>query len=90
MARMPPLEKLPLAARKNRKFTNLRASNMTVSSNKGGLVRDEWLSVQADVEQQLSDSMGTEWKIDIDPLAIVPYAEDGSWGRDSPGSLIST
>lgn len=53
-------------------------------------LRDEWQSIQADFEQQLSNAMGTEWKIDIDALTIVPYGADGSWAKDSPGSMIAT
>ncbi|KAG5779279.1 hypothetical protein H9Q73_007067 [Fusarium xylarioides] len=69
MPRLPPLDKLPLAARKN--------------------LRDEWQNKLADFEEQLSKAMGVEWKIDIDALAVVSYGAEGSWARDSPGSMIA-
>ncbi|KAG5803712.1 hypothetical protein H9Q74_010886 [Fusarium xylarioides] len=69
MPRLPPLDKLPLAARKN--------------------LCDEWQNKLADFEEQLSKAMGVEWKIDIDALAVVSYGAEGSWARDSPGSMIA-
>ncbi|GAB1310702.1 hypothetical protein MFIFM68171_00912 [Madurella fahalii] len=65
--RLPPVEKLPLAVRKD--------------------VRDEWENNKADLEKQLSDLMGTQWTIDINPLAVWPYHNDG-YAKESLGSCI--
>ncbi|KAF5984890.1 hypothetical protein FCOIX_2368 [Fusarium coicis] len=59
MPRLLPLDKLPLAERKNH------------------------------FEEQLSKAMGVDWKIDIDALSVVPYGAEGSWTRESPGSMIA-
>lgn len=39
------------------------------------------------MEQKLSDKLGVPWTIDINPLAIFPYAKD-DWGKTSLGSII--
>jgi hypothetical protein len=53
---LPPVDKLPLAVRKN--------------------VRDEFENNKEEWQDQLKEILGTEWKIEINPLAIYPYAED--------------
>ncbi|KAJ3037525.1 hypothetical protein HDV00_001638 [Rhizophlyctis rosea] len=63
-----PIEKLPLAARKN--------------------FRDEFENQRADLEKQISDLLGEQWKIDINPNLIYVYAEKDSWGQTSPGDCI--
>ncbi|KXX75697.1 hypothetical protein MMYC01_208296 [Madurella mycetomatis] len=52
-------------------------------------VRDEWENNKADLEKQLSDLMGTEWTIDIDPLAIWPYHNDG-YAKESLGNCLKS
>ncbi|KAH7016185.1 uncharacterized protein B0I36DRAFT_336993 [Microdochium trichocladiopsis] len=51
-------------------------------------VRDEWEQNKPEVEQQISDTFGTPWTIEIDPLTLYPYAEEGSFGNHSPGIMI--
>ncbi|KAL5318925.1 hypothetical protein ACEPPN_013993 [Leptodophora sp. 'Broadleaf-Isolate-01'] len=63
-----PVEKLPLAVRKD--------------------VRDEWDNKKADLEKQVSELLGAEWKFEVNPLAIYPYAEPDSYGSNSLGSCI--
>ncbi|KAK4098770.1 hypothetical protein N658DRAFT_208972 [Parathielavia hyrcaniae] len=50
-------------------------------------VRDEWDNNKADLEQQLSDLLGTAWTIDIQPNAIWPYHNDG-YAKESLGSCL--
>ena len=42
---------------------------------------------KADLEKQLSDLLGAAWTIDINPLAIWPYHDDG-YAKESLGSCI--
>lgn len=53
------------------------------------IVRDEWESKKASLEQQLSEKLGATWTIDINNLAIFPYAKD-DWAKSSFGSLIAS
>lgn len=53
------------------------------------LVRDEWDNKKPEFEAQLLELLGTPWKFDINPLAIYPYAEEGSYGHHSLGSCIA-
>ncbi|KAK3300696.1 uncharacterized protein B0H64DRAFT_21068 [Chaetomium fimeti] len=50
-------------------------------------VRDEWDNSKADLEKQLSDVLGAAWTIDVNPLAIWPYHNDG-YAKESLGSCI--
>jgi len=50
-------------------------------------VRDDWENNKADLEKQLSDILGAAWTIDLNPLAIWPYHNDG-YAKDSLGSCI--
>ncbi|KIM94339.1 hypothetical protein OIDMADRAFT_45770 [Oidiodendron maius Zn] len=52
-------------------------------------VRDEWDNKKPEFEAQLLELLGTPWKFDINPLAIYPYAEEGSYGHHSLGSCIA-
>ncbi|KAH7140784.1 hypothetical protein EDB81DRAFT_885492 [Dactylonectria macrodidyma] len=52
-------------------------------------VRDEWENAKGDWEKKFSDLLGAEWTININPLAIFPYAEEGSYGHSSLGSCIA-
>ena len=52
------------------------------------LVRDDWENKKADFEKKLSDLTGASWTIDINPLAIWPYHNDG-YAKDSLGSCIA-
>nr|RBQ90145.1 hypothetical protein FVER53263_20628 [Fusarium verticillioides] len=51
MLRLPPFDKLPVAALKNH------------------------------FEDQLSKATGIDWKINIDPLAVMPYGAESSWAH---------
>jgi hypothetical protein len=53
-------------------------------------VRDEWESERESFEKKFSDLLGVEWKINIDPAAIYPYAEEGSYGHSSLGACIKS
>ncbi|EAQ92975.1 hypothetical protein CHGG_01210 [Chaetomium globosum CBS 148.51] len=50
-------------------------------------VRDEWENNKADLESQLSEVLGTAWTIEVNPLAIWPYHNDG-YAKESLGSCI--
>ena len=52
------------------------------------LVRDSWENTKEEREKKLSDLLGQPWTINVDPKAIYPYAEEGSWGATSLGDLI--
>ena len=52
-------------------------------------VRDEWENKKAEFEKKLSDLTGASWTIDINPLAIWPYHNDG-YAKDSLGSCIAS
>lgn len=51
------------------------------------LVRDEFEGKREATEKEISDFFGQPWKISADPLAIVPYANDGDYGHHSPGQM---
>ncbi len=51
-------------------------------------VRYEYENNKADLEKQLSTAMGAEWKIDINPLAVFPYAQEGNYSQKSLGSVL--
>lgn len=51
-------------------------------------VRDDWENKKTDHEQKLSDVLGQPWTVDINPLALFPYAKDG-YAKESTGSMIS-
>ncbi|KAH6650423.1 hypothetical protein F5144DRAFT_44443 [Chaetomium tenue] len=50
-------------------------------------VRDEWENNKADLEKQLSDILGTAWTIEVNPLAIWPYHNDG-YAKESLGACL--
>jgi len=51
-------------------------------------VRDGWEGKRADLEAQLLEQLGVPWTFDVNPLAIYPYAEEGSYGNQSLGDCI--
>ncbi|KAM0561460.1 hypothetical protein ACHAPJ_003341 [Fusarium lateritium] len=51
-------------------------------------IRDSWENTKEEREKKLSDLLGQPWTINVDPKAIYPYAEEGSWGATSLGDLI--
>jgi hypothetical protein len=51
-------------------------------------VRDEFENNKADLETKLSKALGAEWKVDINPLAIYPYAQEGSYAQRSLGACL--
>ncbi|KFY21556.1 hypothetical protein V493_07293 [Pseudogymnoascus sp. VKM F-4281 (FW-2241)] len=51
-------------------------------------VRDNWDSKKSELEAQLLTLLGEAWVFDINPLAIYPYAEEGSYGHGSLGECI--
>jgi len=50
-------------------------------------VRDEWDNNKTDLEKQLSDVLGAPWTVEVNPLAIWPYHNDG-YAKESLGSCI--
>jgi len=52
------------------------------------LVRDSWENKKGEIEEQISTLLGEKWKFDINPLAIYPYAEEGSYGNTALGNCI--
>ncbi|KAI1026786.1 hypothetical protein LB505_000768 [Fusarium chuoi] len=85
MSRLPPAEKLPLAVRKNSRY--LPYTSRDGITNKTP-VRDSWENTKEDHKKKLSEILGQPWTINIDPKALYPYAEEGSWGHTSMGDLI--
>ncbi|KAI5457675.1 hypothetical protein BGZ63DRAFT_393465 [Mariannaea sp. PMI_226] len=53
-------------------------------------VRDEWENERESWEKKFSDILGTEWKININPAAIYPYAEENSYAHSSLGACIKS
>jgi len=51
-------------------------------------VRDSWENKKADLEAQLLTHLGVAWTFEVNPLAIFPYAEEGSYGHRSLGDCI--
>jgi hypothetical protein len=52
------------------------------------IVRDSWENKKPELEAQLLTLLGEAWTFDINPLAIFPYAEEGSYGHSSLGDCI--
>ncbi|KAJ3054783.1 hypothetical protein HK097_000827 [Rhizophlyctis rosea] len=68
MTARTPVEKLPLAARKN--------------------LRDDFENNRESLEKQISDLLGEQWKIDVNPNLLYAYADADSWAANNPGSCI--
>ncbi|KAK9442302.1 hypothetical protein VB005_03361 [Metarhizium brunneum] len=68
MSRLPPVDKLPLAIRKD--------------------VRDNYESKKDELAKKISDVVGAEWTVDINPNQIYAYAKDG-YAKESPGAMIA-
>ncbi|OAQ60532.1 hypothetical protein VFPPC_06664 [Pochonia chlamydosporia 170] len=68
MSRLPPVDKLPLAIRKD--------------------VRDSWEANKDGLAKKISELLGAEWTIDINPNQIYAYAKDG-YAKESPGAMIN-
>ncbi|KAH8804601.1 hypothetical protein F5884DRAFT_418998 [Xylogone sp. PMI_703] len=51
--------------------------------------RDNFESKKEDLEKQISEVLGAEWKIDVNPNAIFAYAEPNSYGHNSLGSCVT-
>ncbi|KAF2674206.1 hypothetical protein BT63DRAFT_419512 [Microthyrium microscopicum] len=52
-------------------------------------LRDDFEANKETFEKEISDLLGTEWKIDINPLAIYPYGTD-SFSKDCLGSCLKS
>ena len=83
-----PVEKLPLAVRKNG-TAPISFCIVTIIYICATLVRDGWENKKPDFEAQLLTLLGTAWNFDINPLAIYPYAEPDSYGHNSLGDCIA-
>lgn len=51
-------------------------------------MRDDYENKKDELEKKISDKLGVPWKIEINPLAIWPYAKEGSYMRGNPGSCL--
>jgi len=51
-------------------------------------IRDEWENKKSEMETQISEALGGDWKFDINPNALFPYATD-DWAKQSLGSCIA-
>lgn len=60
-----------------------------LSRTNSSTVRDNWEAKKEEHEQALSEILGQPWTINIDPKAIWPYADDGSWAKTSTGDMLS-
>ncbi|KID74367.1 hypothetical protein MBR_06466, partial [Metarhizium brunneum ARSEF 3297] len=74
MSRLPPVDKLPLAIRKDDSPTRP--------------VRDNYESKKDELAKKISDVLGAEWTVDINPNQIYAYAKDG-YAKESPGAMIA-
>jgi len=54
------------------------------------IVRDAWENTKAEKEEEVSKLLGAPWTFDINPNAIFPYAEEGSYGHHSLGACITS
>lgn len=52
------------------------------------LVRDDYEGKKAALEAKISDKLGVPWKVDINILAIWPYAKEDSYMKGNPGSCL--
>lgn len=52
-------------------------------------IRDEWEAKRPEFEKQISEVLGTEWTIDINPNQIHAYAKEG-YAKESTGSCIAS
>jgi hypothetical protein len=85
MATKEPIAKLPLAVRKNGTAPLSTPSQCWLILS---IVRDEWENKKAEKEEEVSKLLGVPWTFDINPNAIFPYAEEGSYGHNSLGACI--
>lgn len=51
-------------------------------------MRDEWDNKKAELEAQMSKMLGETWTFDVNPLAIYPYTEAGSYDKAILGNCI--
>ncbi|EPE05230.1 hypothetical protein F503_03835 [Ophiostoma piceae UAMH 11346] len=51
-------------------------------------IRDNWENKKAEFETKISEKLGTAWTIDVNPLAIFPYASN-DYAKESLGSLLA-
>jgi hypothetical protein len=65
-----------------------RYAHSSVRGPADAAVRDEFENNKADLEKQLSTALGAEWKVDINPLAVYPYAEADSYAQRSFGACL--
>ncbi|KAF7561479.1 hypothetical protein G7046_g2657 [Stylonectria norvegica] len=52
-------------------------------------IRDGWENKKEEYEKAISETLGQPWTIKINPNAIFPYGDDGSWAKTSTGDLIA-
>lgn len=51
------------------------------------VVRDSWESEKESLASKISSLLGEKYSCDVNMNAIYPYAEDGSYAKNSPGQL---
>ena len=51
-------------------------------------VRDNYESKKDELAKKISDVVGAEWTVDINPNQIYAYAKDG-YAKESPGAMIA-
>ncbi len=73
MAKLPPAKKLSLAVRKE--GTVCPPLLPVYGADVVTIVREDYESKKPDLEKKLSEILGQDWKVDVDPLALWPYAE---------------
>jgi hypothetical protein len=57
-------------------------------ADKTSLVRDSWEAKKEGLAKKISEHLGVEWTIDINPNQIYAYAKDG-YAKESPGAMIA-
>src|SRR5579859_3873128 len=94
MAPKPPVEKLPLAARKSSSSPcspalPLLSVPFCIPSRTGLtllLVRDDWEIVKSNLATKIQELLGEPYSLEVDMLALYPYASD--WAKTSPGAVV--
>lgn len=52
------------------------------------IVRDDWEIVKSNLEDKVKDLLGEKYSLEVNMLALYPYAADSSYAKSSPGSMV--
>jgi hypothetical protein len=79
-----PIEKLPLAARKDSMAFDFVGVSLIV------LVRDSWEAHRDSLSSKVSSLLGETYTLDVNMNAIYPYADESSYAKNSPGQMTKS